>query len=376
MRVLMTTDTIGGVWTFSKELVRQLLAGGDEVALVSFGREPSREQRVWCSRIQGEFGDAFVYESSAVPLEWMTENVRAYERGEQVLLDMADRFDPEVLHSNQYCFGRLELPIPRVITAHSDVLSWADACRPGGLEDSEWLDRYCELVQEGLDGADCVVAPTASMMEALEAYFTVSSPARVVYNGRTVPRTDYPPHRFLRAISVGRFWDEAKGLTTLLQVKSPIPVMIAGEERFERAATPAQSRLQALGMLDDDALFAAFRSSSIYIAASRYEPFGLAAVEAALCGCAVVARDICSLREVWGDAAVYFRDAEGLERLLAFLAEDRAALRQAQIAAREHARRYTAETMADSYAEIYRGLRRGSGMRRSSGDEEYVAHAA
>ena len=28
MRVLMTTDTIGGVRTFTKELVRQLLAGG------------------------------------------------------------------------------------------------------------------------------------------------------------------------------------------------------------------------------------------------------------------------------------------------------------------------------------------------------------
>jgi glycosyltransferase involved in cell wall biosynthesis len=214
------------------------------------------------------------------------------------------------------------------------------------------------------------------MMEALETHFTVSSPARIVYNGRTVPRTDYPPHRFLRAISVGRLWDEAKGLTTLLQVKSPMPVLIAGEERFERAATPAQSRLQALGMLDEGALFAAFRSSSIYIAASRYEPFGLAALEAARCGCAVVARDICSLREVWGDAAVYFRDVAGLERLLAFLAEDRTALLQAQIAATERARRYTAETMADSYAEIYRGLRRGSSMRRSSGDEEYVAHAA
>ena len=72
-------------------------------------------------------------------------------------------------------------------------------------------------------------------------------------------------------------------------------------------------------MLSEDAVFAAFRSSSIYVAASRYEPFGLAALEAALCGCAIVARDIPSLREVWGEAAVYFRDAEGLERLLGAL---------------------------------------------------------
>jgi glycogen(starch) synthase len=376
MRVLMTTDTIGGVWTFTRELVRELLAGGDEVALVSFGREPSREQRAWCSRVHDEFGDAFVYSGSPAPLEWMKDNERTYERGEQVLLDVANRFDPDVLHMNQYCFGRLELPIPRVITAHSDVLSWADACRPAGLDDNTWLDRYCELVQEGLDGVDCVVAPTAWMMEALQEHFAVSSPARVVYNGRTVPLAAHASHRFLRAVSVGRLWDEAKGLTTLLQVKSPMPVMIAGEESFDRAAAPAQSRLQVLGMLDEQALFATFRGSSIYVAASRYEPFGLAALEAALCGCAVVARDIPSLREVWGEAAVYFGDAEELERLLAFFAEDRAALRQAQIAAMGHARRYTAETMADAYADIYRGLRCRSSKRGSSSDEEYVAHAA
>ena len=371
MRILMTTDTVGGVWTFSKELVLQLLAVGDEIALVSFGREPSKEQRRWCARIRQQYGNAFLYEASSVPLEWMSENERVYERGERILLDVARRFRPDLLHTSQYCYGRVPLAIPRVITAHSDVLSWADACRPIALEGSAWLDRYCELVQEGLDGADCVVSPTAWMMEALEQYFNVSCPVRVIFNGRTVPRAMRAAQRVLRCISVGRLWDDGKGLATLMQLKSPMPVMIAGEESFDRATVTVPSHLHALGILSENALFAAFRSSSIYIAASRYEPFGLAALEAARCGCAVVARDIPSLREVWGDAAAYFHDADELERLLAFFAEDRVALRLAQIEAMERGRRYTAEMMADAYADIYRGLLGDSRV-----EQEYLSHAA
>ena len=40
--------------------------------------------------------------------------------------------------------------------------------------------------------------------------------------------------------------------------------------------------------------------AAIYIATSRYEPFGLAPLEAALSRCALVANDIPSLRELWG----------------------------------------------------------------------------
>jgi len=375
MRVLMTTDTVGGVWTFTKELVHQLLDRGNRVALVSFGRDPSREQRAWCFRMRQQHGDAFLFEASTATLEWMSENESAYEDGERVLVDVARRFRPDLFHSSQYCFGRVPLSIPRIITAHSDVLSWADACRPAGLEDSAWLDRYCELVHEGLDSADCLVSPTAWMIEALQEHFVISCPVRVVYNGRTVPRAVQAPHRSLNAVSVGRLWDEAKGLTTLMRVNAPMPVMIAGEESFDRAAATPRARLQALGVLDESALFATFRSSSIYIAASRYEPFGLAPLEAALCGCAVVARNIPSLREVWGVAAVYFQDAEELERLLAFLAESPAALRQAQIAAMARARQYSATAMAEAYVEIYRGLLQGC-AESGSRDEEYLSHAA
>ena len=64
--------------------------------------------------------------------------------------------------------------------------------------------------------------------------------------------------------------------------------------------------------------------ASIFVHPARYEPFGIAPLEAAMSGCALVLGDIPSLREVWGDAAAYVNpdDADGLRRVLTRLIDD------------------------------------------------------
>src|SRR6516225_8053498 len=47
MRVLVTADTVGGVWTYAPELVTGLVRRGVMVALVSFGGMPSVGQARW-----------------------------------------------------------------------------------------------------------------------------------------------------------------------------------------------------------------------------------------------------------------------------------------------------------------------------------------
>src|SRR5579885_2206310 len=142
MRVLITTDVVGGVWQFTHELAAGLLRQGSPVALVSFGGAPAPEQREQCARLGAAYGRSFIYESSSVPLEWMQQNHDVYRDAAPLLLQMAGDFDADVLHTNQFCFGALPVRIPKLITAHSDVLSWADACRDRPLEDSPWLRRY------------------------------------------------------------------------------------------------------------------------------------------------------------------------------------------------------------------------------------------
>jgi glycosyltransferase involved in cell wall biosynthesis len=367
MRVLLTTDTVGGVWTFTRELVEVLLREGHDVALVSFGRDPSAHQRAWSEDVCARYGRRFVVSASDSPLEWMPRNQLTLAGGERLLLDLCQRFAPDVLHSSQFCWGALNVPLPKVVTAHSDVLSWAQSCRRQ-LEDCEWLGRYQRFVQQGLDGADVVTAPTAWMAGVLRGNFSVHGDVRVIANGRSLRGGMSDEHRVLRAVSVGRLWDEAKGLRTLLDIRSVIPIVVAGETGTEQESP--ETPVEFAGALSEEQVLWLFRDSSVYIVPSLYEPFGLAPLEAALCGCAVVARDLPSLREVWREAATYFQDAGELELILDAFAANPSQLRIARATSMQRAHRFSAEKMAHEYVALYGELLR------ADCSEEMVADAA
>jgi glycosyltransferase involved in cell wall biosynthesis len=68
----------------------------------------------------------------------------------------------------------------------------------------------------------------------------------------------------------------------------------------------------------------------------------------------VLANDLPSLREVWGDAALYFHDAWSLSGLLSQLGRDPELLAAAQRRSRLRAQRFSAACMADQYLALYR----------------------
>lgn len=355
MRVLITTDTIGGVWTFTRELAEQLLSRGWTVGLVSLGRTPSPAQRHWFQETAHAWEKRFSWAAlDDAPLEWMDENDRAWTATAPRLTQMALEFGAEVLHSNQFCFGALPLHIPRIVTAHSDVLSWARACRGSALEDSPWLNRYLELVRQGLAQANAVVAPTRWMADSLAGDFALPGPPLVIPNGRSIPEVPCGPRK-MQAVTAGRLWDEAKNVSILARVDSPIPLFLAGDVRNGPAEIPATFHgVTLLGSLASEELLRVFRESAMYICTSRYEPFGLAPLEAALCGCAVLANDIPSLREVWQDGAVYFGAEASLTDLLRRLCNEPSELAAAQSRSLQRARTFTSERMAAAHEDIFR----------------------
>ncbi len=390
MRLLITTDTVGGVWTFTGDLATAFLQRGHAVHLVSFSRKPSPDQQAWINRHtapnrrHSERSEEPPYSAGSrdtaaglaanqlslthsftkVPLEWMQNNDRAFEDGQAFLLDQIETFTPDLILSNQLCFGRLDTPAPRVVVAHSDVLSWAKTCRPSALEPTPWLNRYTSVVQAGLLDAAALVVPTAWMGEALAANFHLPNHYQVIPNGAelatSTPDVSQPltePQRKLQAVSAGRLWDQAKGLDTLAGTDLPLPVMVAGEAQFEGEALPLlPPQVRLLGQLPPAALQGVFRESAIYLCTSHYEPFGLAPLEAALCGCALLIRDLPSLREVWGEDALYFRNAAELQTWLIRLAADPALLTQAQSRARHRATRYSVGRMAEAYLALFHSL--------------------
>ena len=53
LRVLITADTVGGVWTYARELVTGLVTRGVRVTLVTFGEIPLPDQTSWMNRLHG-----------------------------------------------------------------------------------------------------------------------------------------------------------------------------------------------------------------------------------------------------------------------------------------------------------------------------------
>src|SRR5207248_1112890 len=96
----------------------------------------------------------------------------------------------------------------------------------------------------------------------------------------------------------------------------------------------------------------------VFASAALYEPFGLAVLEAASAGCALVLSDIPTFRELWEGAATFVdpMDAEGFACAIEDLIGDTAFRVERGSKARATARRYTPERMANHMAAIYRAL--------------------
>ena len=96
----------------------------------------------------------------------------------------------------------------------------------------------------------------------------------------------------------------------------------------------------------------------VFVSTARYEPFGLAVLEAAEAGCALVLSDIPTFRELWDGAACFVPpdDDAAVADAIEQLANDARQRTLYASAARRRARRYTPEVMAAKVRAIYGGL--------------------
>lgn len=106
-------------------------------------------------------------------------------------------------------------------------------------------------------------------------------------------------------------------------------LVVAGSDRFGLLAAALRSTYPAPEIemrehVDDATLAELYLQASCLIQASHYEGFGLPVVEAMMMGCPVIASDIPVLREICGDAAIYFcpRSPEELAAAVEKLVDD------------------------------------------------------
>jgi glycosyltransferase involved in cell wall biosynthesis len=355
LRVLMTTDTVGGVFGYVENLARELSVHGAQIIVASMGPLADAAQKSALMRIHG-----VELVESEWKLEWMDDPWSDVDRAGDWLLELERRTRPDIVHLNGYAHGALAFSAPKVIVAHSCVLSWWRAVY--GAAAPEQYETYRERVRAGLFQADLVVTPSHWMESALLREYGARVPSMVLPNGILQPDNGVALAARQREpffLAAGRFWDAAKNLKLLDRAAPnlPWPTYIAGGSIGE-PSTSSRPGVCQLGILNHAQMQRWMERAAVFLHPARYEPFGLAPLEAASLGCALVLGNIESLREIWADAALYVEpdDDEALIQVACRLAQDDRWRQQHAERAQKRAARFSATRMGEAYLECYRSL--------------------
>lgn len=363
-RVMMTTDAVGGVWTFSAALARALGARGCQVLLVSIGPRPTERQRGAVTACAG----VKLIETD-LALEWQDPGASDIRRARGQLHELAAQFAPDLIHVNGYREASFGWTVPVVLVAHSCVNSWADACDEVDAFAGDAWDTYTDLVGEGLASADAWVAPTASFRNWIAKRYGVAGNGHVIWNG--VDEVTAPSSSKLPVVlAAGRIWDRAKNLASLSSVAADIdwPIRVAGATHVDGVESPSGiAHCEMLGPLAAEDMQREMQQAAIFVSPALYEPFGLAVLEAARAGCAVVLSDLASFRELWSGAALFVdpRDTDQVTHALQALCGDPAFLTRMQQAALMRSKRYTSDATVNGYSALYASLLSRRSMRES-----------
>lgn len=351
-RVLMTADAVGGVWDYALELARGLTRAGVGTSLAVMGGGVDHRKRATAARVPG-----LTLDEAPFRLEWMTHPDDDLLRAGDWLLDLERKIRPGVVHVNGYAQAALPFRAPVLCVGHSCVRSWWQAVH--GEDTPAGWDRYAARVADGLRLADLVVAPTTAMLDTLGRLYGDLPRRRMIHNGRDAGLyRPLPKQPFI--LSAGRVWDKAKNIAALDAAAPRVdwPVVVAGDASGPDGSVRTPRHVRHLGRVPSEELARWFGRAAVFALPARYEPFGLAALEAAFAGCALVLGDIPTLRELWDGAAVFVApdDRDALARELNRLAADPRRRQALSVAARRRAHAYTAARMTRGYLDAYASL--------------------
>lgn len=354
LRVLLTTDAVGGVWNYSLDLARALGPLGVETVIAVLGPSPTAPQRKAARAIAG-----LTLVDTNQPLDWLATDADALAAAGAAVSKLAAKQGADLVQLNAPALGATaSFGVPVVAVLHSCVATWWHAVKSGeGLpEDFAWRT---DCVKAGLAAADLVVTPTDAFGTLARQVYDLAAAPKTVHNGRSRLATgSQAPHDFI--FTAGRLWDQGKNLRTLDAAAGAIgvPVHAAGPLEGPHGQRIALEHINALGGLDDPEMDGWLSRRPVFASAALYEPFGLSVLEAAAAGCPLVLSDIPTFRELWDGVATFVApdDPAAFARACNDLVGDDFERAVMGRAAKERAARFTPEAMAAQMAALYRGL--------------------
>ncbi len=348
-RVLMTVDAVGGVWRYAVDLCRSLGKWDVECVLLGLGPPPSADQEAeakMCANVR--------YRASSLPLDWMVADESEIDHVPEAILEIAREERVELLHLNLPTQVAERSPLPAVAVSHSCFATWWRAVHPQEPFPAEW-DWHRRRTAAGLQQADAAIVPSGAHASALRREYGDPSVLHVVPNGSAIALEGSAKEPFI--LSLGRWWDAAKNARTLdlAARNSPWPVRIGGPLSGPDGSRYTPQHLVPLGNLTRTESQAVLARAGIFVSPALYEPFGLAVLEAARAGAALVLSDIPTFRELW-DGAAYFADPrspKSFARILEELTQDAERREIAGRAARQRAETYSLQRQADNMRNVY-----------------------
>jgi glycosyltransferase involved in cell wall biosynthesis len=346
MRILMTIDAVGGVWRYAMDLGAELAARGHELLFAGLGPRPAPEQ---AAEAPGElvWGDA--------PLDWMAEDADALAPVGPWLAELAADCGADLIHVNLPTqAANLETALPIVAVSHSCLATWFRSV--DGTDVPPVFAQHSELMRRGLAKVRTVIAPSAAHAAATAAAYVIAS-IEVVPNA--TPLEPIAPGGGTGIVAIGRWWDRGKNGALLEAAAGAIQcqVTLIGALTGPDGQMLDVARAHATGPLPRGEAMRRLAEAGIFVSPSLYEPFGLAALEAARLGRPMALADIPTYRELWEGVAAFFdpTDPAGLARLLERLADDPSERLHLAEAAQARAARYMPAAQAEAMLGAYRG---------------------
>jgi D-inositol-3-phosphate glycosyltransferase len=385
---------VGGMQVYVRELSRELGRQGLYVDVFTRKTDPRLPRVV-------PFGDRTrVIHLDAGPAKRIDKN--AVVQHLPAFIDNLDRFnhregiEHEYVHSHYWLSGWVGARLgelwraPHVTTFHTlgrvkNRANQSAGGRGGQLE----TDRRIEIERRVIRRADAIVASTEHERAALvEQYGARRDAVAIIPPGADLARFRPVPRDRARAelgldgeilLFVGRI-DPVKGLDTLfdavrlLRHRPSLKLMVIGGSKPGARHVDADEwdlrelanelgiadRIEWLGPVEQDQLALYYSAADVCVVPSRYESFGLVALEALACGACVVASRVGGLPTIVRDGEngllVPWRSgeafAEAIERVLDEPAVA-ARLREGALATRE---RFSWEATAAAMRTLYEQL--------------------
>jgi glycosyltransferase involved in cell wall biosynthesis len=355
IRLLMTADAAGGIWTYALETARALAERGIATTLAVLGDRPSDSALRDAQSIAG-----LEVELTGLPLDWTaTENSEVTHAGEQIA-HAARRAGADLVQLNAPALAATaSFRVPKIGALHSCVATWWEAVH-GNVPLPADLEWRAKLTRAGLARVDMTIAPSAALARQAQRIYALPRTPSVIHNGRSSPAAKRASTRDIPVLTAGRLWDDGKNIAALDRAAEHLPFKIcaAGPLHGPNGASVELQRLDRLGVLAPGSLRDVMARAAVFVSTALYEPFGLAVLEAAQAGCALVLSDIPTFRELWDGAAWFVppSDTRAVADALDHITADHGLRTRLAAAAEQRAEHYTIDKSADALAALMRSL--------------------